>query len=128
MVRPSQGLDRASIRFADFGPSRYGALMKIRAEVTVCKLLEVHLVNSIAPLALTARLKPLVLRVASQDKHVVNVSAREGQLDRRLKTTRHLHMNMAKASPSSPVRRRLRISWSRTTNSALGHREGGRPK
>lgn len=68
------------------------------ADVPTVELLEVHLVNSIAPFVLTARLKPLMLRVPSQDKHVVNVSAMEGQFERHLKTTRHPHTNMAKAA------------------------------
>jgi len=68
------------------------------ADVPTTELLEVQLVNSIAPFVLTARLKPLMLRVASPDKHVVNVSAMEGQFNRRLKTTRHPHTNMAKAA------------------------------
>jgi NAD(P)-dependent dehydrogenase (short-subunit alcohol dehydrogenase family) len=33
-----------------------------------------------------------------RDKHIVNVSAMEGQFYRRLKTTRHPHTNMAKAA------------------------------
>src|SRR4030095_16558120 len=46
---------------------------------------------------LNARLKPLMLRVPSRDKHIVNVSAMEGQFYRRFKTTRHPHPNIAKA-------------------------------
>jgi len=68
------------------------------AEVPTVELIEVQLVNSIAPFVLTARLKPLMLRVATRDKHVVNVSAMEGQFYRTLKTTRHPHTNMAKAA------------------------------
>ncbi len=68
------------------------------AEVPTVELLEVQLVNSIAPFVLTARLKPLMLRVASRDKHVVNVSAIEGQFYRNFKTARHPHTNMAKAA------------------------------
>ncbi len=68
------------------------------ADVPTAELLEVQLVNSIAPFVLTARLKPLMLRVPTRDKHVVNVSAMEGQFDRPLKTTRHPHTNMAKAA------------------------------
>lgn len=68
------------------------------ADVPTAELLEVQLVNSIAPFVLTARLKPLMLRVSTRDKHVVNVSAMEGQFDRALKTTRHPHTNMAKAA------------------------------
>ena len=68
------------------------------AEVSTVELLEVQLVNSIAPYVLTARLKPLMLHVPSRDKHVVNVSAMEGQFYRNFKTTRHPHTNMAKAA------------------------------
>jgi NAD(P)-dependent dehydrogenase (short-subunit alcohol dehydrogenase family) len=68
------------------------------ADVPTVELIEVHLVNSIAPFVLTSRLKPLMLRVATRDKHVVNVSAMEGVFDRALKTTRHPHTNMAKAA------------------------------
>jgi NAD(P)-dependent dehydrogenase (short-subunit alcohol dehydrogenase family) len=68
------------------------------AEVPAVELLEVHLVNAVAPFILNARLKPLMLRVPERDKHIVNVSAMEGQFYRRFKTTRHPHTNMAKAA------------------------------
>jgi len=58
----------------------------------------VQLVNAIAPFLFNARLKPLMLRVPSRDKHIVNVSAVEGQFYRIAKTTRHPHTNMAKAA------------------------------
>jgi NAD(P)-dependent dehydrogenase (short-subunit alcohol dehydrogenase family) len=67
-------------------------------EVPAVELLEVHLVNAVAPFVLNARLKPLLLRTPERDKHVVNVSAVEGQFYRRFKTTRHPHTNMAKAA------------------------------
>ena len=68
------------------------------AEVPSVELLEVHLVNAIAPFILNGRLKPLMLRTPETDKHIVNVSAMEGQFYRRFKTTRHPHTNMAKAA------------------------------
>lgn len=68
------------------------------AEVPTVELLEVHLVNAVAPFLLNARLKPLMLATPERDKHVVNVSAVEGQFYRVAKTTRHPHTNMAKAS------------------------------
>jgi NAD(P)-dependent dehydrogenase (short-subunit alcohol dehydrogenase family) len=68
------------------------------AEVPTVELLEVQLVNAIAPFILNARLKPLMLRTPERDKHIVNVSAVEGQFYRRFKTTRHPHTNMAKAA------------------------------
>jgi NAD(P)-dependent dehydrogenase (short-subunit alcohol dehydrogenase family) len=70
----------------------------LMAEVPAVELLEVHLVNAIAPFILNARLKPLMLRTPERDKHIVNVSAVEGQFYRKFKTTRHPHTNMAKAA------------------------------
>ena len=68
------------------------------AEVSAIELLEVHLVNAVAPFVLNARLKPLMLRERTFDKHIVNVSAMEGQFYRTFKTDKHPHTNMAKAS------------------------------
>jgi NAD(P)-dependent dehydrogenase (short-subunit alcohol dehydrogenase family) len=62
------------------------------------EVLETQLVNAVAPFVLNARLKPLLLRTPERDKHIVNVSAVEGQFYRRFKTTRHPHTNMAKAA------------------------------
>ncbi len=67
-------------------------------EVSTVELLEVQLVNAIAPFVLDARLKPLMLRVPTRDKHIVNVSAMEGQFYREHKTDKHPHTNMAKAA------------------------------
>jgi NAD(P)-dependent dehydrogenase (short-subunit alcohol dehydrogenase family) len=67
-------------------------------EVETPELIEVHLVNAIAPYILNARLKPLMLRTATHDKHIVNVSAVEGQFYRTTKTDKHPHTNMAKAA------------------------------
>jgi NAD(P)-dependent dehydrogenase (short-subunit alcohol dehydrogenase family) len=67
-------------------------------EVSAVELLEVHLVNAVAPFIMNARLKPLLLRTPERDKHIVNVSAVEGQFYRTFKTTRHPHTNMAKAA------------------------------
>jgi NAD(P)-dependent dehydrogenase (short-subunit alcohol dehydrogenase family) len=68
------------------------------AEVPTVELLEVQLVNAVAPFIFNARLKPLMMRTQDRDKHIVNVSAVEGQFYRRFKTTRHPHTNMAKAA------------------------------
>ncbi len=68
------------------------------AEVPTVELLETQLVNAVAPFVLNARLKPLMMRSPERDKHVVNVSAVEGQFYRRFKTTKHPHTNMAKAA------------------------------
>ena len=67
-------------------------------EVPSVELLEVQLVNAVAPFLINARLKPLMLQTPDRDKHIVNVSAVEGQFYRNFKTTRHPHTNMAKAA------------------------------
>jgi NAD(P)-dependent dehydrogenase (short-subunit alcohol dehydrogenase family) len=67
-------------------------------EVPAVELLEVQLVNAVAPFVLNARLKSLMQRTPERDKHIVNVSAVEGQFYRKFKTTRHPHTNMAKAA------------------------------
>jgi NAD(P)-dependent dehydrogenase (short-subunit alcohol dehydrogenase family) len=68
------------------------------ADVPTAELLEVHLVNAVAPFVLNARLRPLLAAVPTRDTHVVNVSAMEGQFYRRWKTDKHPHTNMAKAA------------------------------
>jgi NAD(P)-dependent dehydrogenase (short-subunit alcohol dehydrogenase family) len=68
------------------------------ADMPTAELLEVHLVNAVAPFVLNARLRPLLAAVPTRDAHVVNVSAMEGQFYRRWKTDKHPHTNMAKAA------------------------------
>jgi NAD(P)-dependent dehydrogenase (short-subunit alcohol dehydrogenase family) len=82
------------------------------AEVSTVELLETQLVNAVAPFVLNARLKPLMLRTADRDKHIVNVSAVEGQFYRRFKTTRHPHTNMAKAALNMMTRTSAADYWS----------------
>ena len=68
------------------------------AEVPTVELLEVHLVNAVAPFVLNARLKPLMMKTSNRDKHIVNVSAMEGVFYRAYKRDTHPHTNMAKAA------------------------------
>jgi NAD(P)-dependent dehydrogenase (short-subunit alcohol dehydrogenase family) len=68
------------------------------AEVPTAEMLEVQLVNAVAPFILCARLKALMLRHPTGDKHIVNVSAMEGIFSRGTKTDKHPHTNMAKAA------------------------------
>lgn len=68
------------------------------AEVSTVELYEVQLVNAIAPYIINARLKPIMVSSNSRDRHIVNVSAMEGQFYRKMKTTKHPHTNMAKAA------------------------------
>ncbi len=67
-------------------------------QVSTPELLEVHLVNAVAPFVLASRLRPLLARDALAMKHIVNVSAMEAQFARNKKTDKHPHTNMAKAS------------------------------
>jgi NAD(P)-dependent dehydrogenase (short-subunit alcohol dehydrogenase family) len=89
--RLDQDLQQVDLR----GRNSWRLLM---AEVSSVELLEVQLINAVAPFILNARLKPLMLRTPERDKHIVNVSAVEGQFYRHRKTTRHPHTNMAKAA------------------------------
>ncbi len=66
-------------------------------EVSAPEMLEVQLVNSVAPFLLNSRLKPLLMRSPFARRFIVNVSAVEGQF-RRHKTVFHPHTNMAKAA------------------------------
>ena len=66
-------------------------------DVSAREMLEVQLVNSVAPFLLNARLKPLMVRSPFERRFIVNVSAMEGQFSRH-KTIFHPHTNMAKAA------------------------------
>lgn len=67
-------------------------------DVPTAELLEIQLINAIAPFILCSKLKPLMLKVKTNDKHIINVSAMEGKFSRYTKTDRHPHTNMAKAA------------------------------
>jgi NAD(P)-dependent dehydrogenase (short-subunit alcohol dehydrogenase family) len=68
------------------------------SQVPSPEMLEVQLVNAVAPFILCSKLKPLMQRHPTGQKHIVNVSAVEGQFSRRTKTDKHPHTNMAKAA------------------------------
>jgi len=67
-------------------------------EVPTTEMLEVQLVNSVAPFVLCNRLLPLMKRDDTGQKHIVNVTAMEGKFLRFKKAARHPHTNMAKAA------------------------------
>ncbi len=67
-------------------------------EVPIPEMMEVQLVNSIAPFVLCSRLIPLMKRDNTGKKHIVNVTAMEGKFYRFKKNARHPHTNMAKAA------------------------------
>jgi NAD(P)-dependent dehydrogenase (short-subunit alcohol dehydrogenase family) len=66
-------------------------------EVALPEMLEVQLVNVMAPTLLISELKTLMLRSGSPDRYIVNVSSVEGQFAQ-VKLGYHPHTNMAKAA------------------------------
>ena len=68
------------------------------SEVATAEMVELQLINAVAPFILCAKLKSLMLRERTGEKHIVNVSAMEGSFSRRTKTDKHPHTNMAKAA------------------------------
>jgi len=67
-------------------------------EINTNEMLEVQLVNAVAPFVLCNRLAELMKRENTGMKHVINVSAMEGKFHRFHKEDRHPHTNMAKAA------------------------------
>ena len=67
-------------------------------QVSPIELVEVQLVNAIAPFILNSQLKPLLMRSPFERRFIINVSAMEGQFNRDSKTSYHPHTNMAKAA------------------------------
>ncbi len=60
-------------------------------------MMEVQLVNSIAPFVLCNRLFHLMKQKKTYKKHIINVSAMEGKFSDKYKSKNHPHTNMAKA-------------------------------
>ena len=67
-------------------------------EIETNEMLEVQLVNSIAPFVLCNRLVNLMKKDDTGMKHIINVTAMEGKFHRYHKEARHPHTNMAKAA------------------------------
>jgi NAD(P)-dependent dehydrogenase (short-subunit alcohol dehydrogenase family) len=67
-------------------------------EIATTEMLEVQLVNAVAPFVLCNRLVPLMKRDHTGKKHIVNVTAMEGKFFRYKKDERHPHTNLAKAA------------------------------
>ncbi len=67
-------------------------------EIPTAEMLEIQLVNSVAPFVLCNKLIPIMKREYTGQKHIVNVSAMEGKFFRWKKDERHPHTNMAKAA------------------------------
>ncbi len=67
-------------------------------DVPAPEMLEVQLVNAVAPFILCSQLAPIMRRDKTGEKHIVNVTAMEGKFYRFRKEERHPHTNMAKAA------------------------------
>ncbi len=67
-------------------------------EIHTNEMLEVQLVNSVAPFVLCNRLVHLMKKDDTGMKHIINVSAMEGKFHKYHKESRHPHTNMAKAA------------------------------
>jgi hypothetical protein len=67
-------------------------------EIQTAEMLEIQLVNAVAPFVLCNKLAPLMKKDNTGQKHIVNVSAMEGKFMRFKKGERHPHTNMAKAA------------------------------
>jgi len=67
-------------------------------EIETPEMVEVQLVNSVAPFVLCNRLSNLMRKDNTGKKHIINVSAMEGKFHRFKKADRHPHTNMAKAA------------------------------
>ncbi|NJB69961.1 NAD(P)-dependent dehydrogenase (short-subunit alcohol dehydrogenase family) [Saonia flava] len=67
-------------------------------EIETTEMIEVQLVNSVAPFVLCNRLSELMKKDNTGKKHIINVSAMEGKFHRFFKEDRHPHTNMAKAA------------------------------
>ncbi len=67
-------------------------------EIQTPEMLEVQLVNAVAPFILCNRLVHMMRRDYTGKKHIVNVTAMEGKFYRFKKEDRHPHTNMAKAA------------------------------
>lgn len=67
-------------------------------EINTSEMLEVQLVNAVAPFVLCNVFAPMMKRDFTGQKHIVNVTAMEGKFQRFKKEPRHPHTNMAKAA------------------------------
>lgn len=67
-------------------------------EINPSEMLEVQLVNAVAPFVINNKLVNLMKKENTGNKHIVNVTAMEGKFYRFKKAARHPHTNMAKAA------------------------------
>ncbi len=80
-------------------------------KIQTSEMLELQLVNSIAPFVLCNKLAELMKKDYTGQKHIVNVSAMEGKFLRFKKGSRHPHTNMAKAALNMLSKDYFPIDW-----------------
>ena len=95
-------IEYSNAQFGDVETPHFNSWMMRDEEVSVLELMEVHVINALAPFILTSRLKPLMAK--SSGAFVVNVSSSEGRFAGSRKAPRHPHTNMAKASMNMMTR------------------------
>ena len=94
-VFPEGGLD-ADLQQIDLRKTNSWRLKLGAIETT--EMVEVQLVNAVAPFVLCNRLSEIMKKDNTGQKHIINVSAMEGKFHRFFKEPRHPHTNMAKAA------------------------------
>lgn len=67
-------------------------------EIELPELIEVNLINHIAPYLLIKELKPLLLAAPAAERFIINVTSSEGMFSYTNKTAHHPHTNMTKAA------------------------------
>lgn len=78
--------------------SRSNSWTQRLSEIAPAEMVEVQVVNVMAPFLITSRLKDNLARSPFADRYIINVAALEGQFHRAYKSDRHPHTNMAKAA------------------------------
>jgi NAD(P)-dependent dehydrogenase (short-subunit alcohol dehydrogenase family) len=96
-VFPRDALD-ADLQQVDLRSTNSWRLRLGEEEISTSEMLEIQLVNAIAPFVLCNKLTPIMKRDNTGQKHIVNVTAVEGKFLRFKKGDRHPHTNMAKAA------------------------------
>lgn len=77
--------------------SRQNSWTQRLADVAPAEMVEVQVVNLMAPFLICSRLRPNLEASEFKDRYIINVTALEGQFERANKPDRHPHTNMAKA-------------------------------
>lgn len=72
--------------------------MKTLSEIDTIELLEVNLINNVAPFLINSKLKPLLMNSPNPKRFIINVTSVEGQFSYPNRRPHHPHTNMTKAA------------------------------